>query len=58
MRHIFKCDKCGIYTMKKACPKCNDETINPKPPRFSIDDRYGNYRRKAKIEFLEKEGLI
>ena len=44
--------------MKKTCTKCNSETINPKPARFSVDDRYGKYRRKAKEEFLKKEGLI
>lgn len=57
-RHIFKCGKCGIYTMKKKCPKCNQETINPKPLKFSLEDKYGDYRRKAKAEFFAKEGLI
>jgi len=58
MKHILKCDKCGIYTMKNICPKCNNETINPKPAKFSIDDKYGSYRRKAKSEFLVRDGLI
>jgi len=50
MKHIFKCDKCNIYTMNSLCPKCNSSTINPKPAKFSIEDRYGEWRRKAKLE--------
>jgi len=29
-------------------------TINPDPPKFSIQDKYGSYRRKMKK--LKKEG--
>lgn len=57
-RHILKCNKCYIYTMKKVCPKCNNETINPWPPKFGIEDKYAEYRRKAKAEFWAKEGLL
>jgi len=46
MKHILKCSKCDIYTMKNKCPVCNEETINPKPPKFSIEDKYSDYRIK------------
>lgn len=48
MRHIKKCPKCGKYTMKVTCSKCNIDTINPKPAKYSINDKYAKYRRKAK----------
>ena len=38
--------------MKKTC-KCGSKAINPKPPKYSPDDPYGNYRRKAKEEELK-----
>ena len=44
--------------MKNKCPVCNEETINPKPPKFSIEDKYSDYRRKAKAELWIKEGLL
>ena len=47
-KHILICPKCKSYTMKDKCPKCNMETISPKPAKFSPDDKYGDYRRKAK----------
>ena len=47
-RHIMKCTMCKKYTMHEKC--CNSETINTKPAKFSIEDNYGEYRRKAKKE--------
>lgn len=41
---------CGIYTLKKICPICGNETKNPLPPRFSPEDPYGKYRRQMKKE--------
>ncbi len=40
------------------CPKCNKVCINPKPAKYSVDDRYGEYRRKARRADLEKRGLL
>ncbi len=48
MKHMFKCPKCGEYTLKETCPKCNIKTVTPRPPRFSPQDKYAKYRRKAK----------
>ena len=58
MKHILKCPKCGKYTMQEKCPKCKETTINPKPAKYSVDDRYGDYRRKARRANLEKMGLL
>jgi len=46
-RHIFKCKKCNSYTMSDKC-KCGGEAVNPKPPKYSPEDKFGKYRRKAK----------
>jgi len=43
-----KCPKCDRYTLKGYCNFCNEKTITIKPPRFSIEDRYGKYRRMLK----------
>ena len=54
MKHILKCEKCGRYTMKEQC-SCSGKALNPKPAKFSPDDKYAHYRRKAK-EKLSEEG--
>jgi len=41
------CKKCGTYSFKQICPKCNEKTTNPHPPSFSPQDKYGKYRRMA-----------
>ena len=41
--------------MKETC--CL-KTVNPKPAKYSVDDRYGDYRRKARKDDLEKRGLL
>lgn len=48
---ILKCNTCKVYTLEKTCPKCNLKTLSPKPAKFSIDDKYGELRRKYKDEF-------
>ncbi len=56
--HIYKCTGCGAYTMQKSCPKCGMGTVIPRPPKYSPEDRYSQYRREAKKEKMIKEGLI
>ena len=57
MKHILKCSKCEKYTMKEKC-ECGGEAVNVKPPKFSIEDKYGSYRRKVKKPELTKKGLL
>lgn len=47
-KNILFCKKCYIYTLKKTCPNCDENTISSKPAKFSIDDKYLAYRLKAK----------
>ena len=48
--HILKCPKCGRYTMEKTCPECGEKTYSPKPAKYSPEDPYAEYRRRAKEE--------
>ncbi|MBI2651002.1 ribosome biogenesis protein [Candidatus Woesearchaeota archaeon] len=57
MKSILKCESCGRYTMKEAC-LCGKKALTPKPAKFSIEDKYGNYRRKAKFSFFREKGLL
>ena len=45
---IRKCVACKQYTFKGDCPKCNNKTVNPNPPKYSPEDKYGIWRRKLK----------
>lgn len=47
---IKKCDSCETYSIGKTCRKCGEKLINPEPPKFSIEDKYGKYRRKEKMK--------
>jgi H/ACA ribonucleoprotein complex subunit 3 len=53
-----KCKSCGIYTMENKCPKCNGDLNVIYPPKYSIEDKYGKYRRKLKKELLIKENKL
>ncbi|MFH2021175.1 MAG: nucleolar RNA-binding Nop10p family protein [archaeon] len=57
MKHILKCQTCGKYTMEKDC-ECGGAAIENKPPKYSPEDKYGEYRRRAKEEERKKEGII
>ncbi len=59
-----RCPSCKLYTLKEECPVCGTKTVSAHPPRYSPEDKYALYRRKAKIEWgivdvhieREKEG--
>lgn len=57
MRHILKCTECRSFTLNEEC-KCGGKAVTTKPPKYSPEDKYASYRRKAKKEALEKEGLL
>jgi len=44
------CPKCNTYTMEEICSVCKVPTVNPHPPKFSPEDKYGKYRRIIKKE--------
>lgn len=45
-KSILKCVECGNYTLKQE--HCGEKTINPKPAKYSPEDRYQEYRMKYK----------
>jgi len=47
MKHILKCPKCGSYGLTEQCD-CNHQRLEPKPPKYSPEDKYAHYRREAK----------
>lgn len=51
---ILKKCECGAYTMREdACPRCGESTLHTAhPPKYSLHDKYGKYRR----EHLRKTG--
>ncbi len=57
MMSILKCENCGKYTMEMVCA-CGGKCLTPKPAKFSIEDKYGSYRRKAKLDLFKSEGLL
>lgn len=48
MLHILKCPKCGKYTLSEKCSNCSAKTLSVKPAKYSVEDKYGKYRRMAK----------
>lgn len=56
-RHILYCTNCCIYTMQAVC-SCGEKTAERKPPKYSPEDKYAQYRREAKAEERKKQGLI
>lgn len=57
MKHILKCYKCGRYTMKEIC-SCGNKAFVAKPLKYSPDDKFGSYKRKAKLNEYAERGLI
>ena len=55
---IHKCTSCSQYTMGDICISCGSKAIIPRPPKFSLTDKYANYRRKTRTKELIEKGLI
>ena len=47
--HILFCKTCNKYTLKETC-SCGEKAITTKPAKFSLEDKYGKYRRLSKKE--------
>ncbi len=40
--------------MQKNCPLCKTATRQAKPAKYSPEDKWGSYRRRAKAETSEQ----
>ncbi|MEK6837839.1 MAG: nucleolar RNA-binding Nop10p family protein [Nanoarchaeota archaeon] len=58
MNHIMHCPNCRTYTLKEQCGTCSSKTVMPKPVKYSPDDHYAAFRRKAKEEQLRAKGWL
>lgn len=57
MKHILRCTICGNYTMNEKCG-CDGNAITTKPAKFSPQDKFAEWRRKAKVPLLKEKGLM
>ena len=55
--HIYKCSFCNSYTLESKCPKCSKKVVLPRPPKFSLEDKYAYLIREVKKEELKKKNL-
>ena len=56
-QHIFKCLNCRSYSLEDSCSGCGGKCVTPRPPKFSLEDKYADYRRITKLEELKKRNL-
>jgi H/ACA ribonucleoprotein complex subunit 3 len=54
MLHLLKCPNCKSYGLREKC-SCGATRAKPKPPKYSPEDKYGEYRRKFKEEHSQGE---
>lgn len=55
---LRRCPECGTYTLLESCKACGTRTVCPVPPRYSPEDRLGEYRRKAVYEEYGENGKL
>ena len=55
--HIHKCPVCNKYTLQATCPQGHGATLLPRPPKFSLEEKYAQYKREVKKEEYRKRGL-
>ncbi len=53
---ILRCPSCGSYALSERCP-CGATRVPPRPPKYSPDDKYADYRRRYKELHLEENHL-
>lgn len=46
-RQILYCNECKKYILEETC-ECGAKTISTKPAKFSLTDKYSEYRLKYK----------
>ena len=57
-KHLLKCKECKRYGLANPdlkCRYCGGQLINPKPPKYSLTDKYGKYRLKYFKEEFDKK---
>ena len=57
MKHIMICPECHTYSMDDKC-SCGASTVDPKPAKYSPDDKYAEMKRRLKEEDYRARGLL
>lgn len=57
MIEIRHCGVCSKYTLKGVCD-CTMATAPVYPAKYSPEDKYGSYRRKAKEADRKAQGIV
>jgi len=57
MKHILRCESCGNYTLKEAC-SCGGRATTTRPVKYSPQDKFAEWRRKAKVLMMKEKGLM
>jgi len=57
MQEIKFCAACKKHTLKETCD-CTMKTAPVYPLKYSPEDKYGSYRRKAKEPERKSQGTI
>lgn len=52
MNHILKCERCKSYGITELC-NCGGRRVRAIPPKYSPEDKYGEYRRRWKESLKE-----
>jgi|GEM_PF-1347685 len=58
MKRILFCPKDATFTLKAQCPTCGSPTTTTQPPKYSVESKYDEYRRKAKEQQRKEAGLL
>jgi len=57
-KYLQKCSSCKRYSLtnpNSKCRYCKGQLVIPRPPKFSLIDKYGKYRLKYFKEEFEKK---
>ncbi len=57
-KYLQKCSSCkryGLANPNSKCRYCKGQLVNPRPPKFSLMDKYGKYRLIYFKEEFEKK---
>lgn len=57
MQDILYCPACRKHTMSKAC-SCTLTAMPVYPAKYSPQDKYASYRRKAKENERKAQGIV
>lgn len=55
LQKCINCNRYGLANLESKCRHCGGQLINPKPPKFSLIDKFAKYRIQYFKEDFEKK---